>query len=435
MTQEYAYTGHPITTSVTVKEGTKELTLGEDYEIDYSDNTDVGVATIIIRGIGDYYNKTEVTFEITPVDIAKSVTFSAATNKWDGADIMDFVENNLILQYNGVTLRYVDYYIASGSSSYGYDLNGEVTLNIKGSGNFTGSIKKTVEVKNGLIKLTKDLETPVLSSITNTNSGVKIAWGKVSGAAKYRVFRKTYTASTKKWSSWSKLADTESVNYTDKTVKAGTKYLYTVRCISADGKTYTSNYDTTGIVITYVAAPIINSIKNVNGGVKLAWPKSAGAAKYRVYRKTGSGSWAKLGDATTNSYTDTKAANGTKYTYTVRCLNSAGKTVSAYDTTGKTIVYVARPSISKLISAKTKQMSVKWSKNAKATGYHIQYSTSSTFASGKKTVTVKGATNVNKTISKLTAKKKYYVRVRAYKTVSEKNYYSAWSAPKNVVTK
>jgi hypothetical protein len=80
-------------------------------------------------------------------------------------------------------------------------------------------------------------------------------------------------------------------------------------------------------------------------------------------------------------------------------------------------------------------MLVKWGKNTKATGYQIQYSTSSTFASGKKTVTVKGAANVSKTISSLTAKKKYYVRVRAYKTVSGKNYYSAWSAVKNVTSK
>ena len=68
-------------------------------------------------------------------------------------------------------------------------------------------------------------------------------------------------------------------------------------------------------------------------------------------------------------------------------------------------------------------------------GYQIQYSTSSSFAKGNKTVTVKGASIVSKTITNLTAQKKYYVRIRTYKTVNGKKYYSAWSAKKNVTTK
>ena len=93
------------------------------------------------------------------------------------------------------------------------------------------------------------------------------------------------------------------------------------------------------------------------------------------------------------------------------------------------------------LSAASKAFTVKWAKQAakmstsQITGYQIQYSTSSTFASGNKTVTVKGVNNVSKKISSLTAKKRYYVRIRTYKTVSGKNYYSAWSAVKNVITK
>lgn len=103
-------------------------------------------------------------------------------------------------------------------------------------------------------------------------------------------------------------------------------------------------------------------------------------------------------------YAYTKTANGVIYTYTVRCLNSAGSYLSAYNTTGKSITYVLRPTISSLTSPQTQQMLVKWGKNAKATGYQIQYSTSSTFSSGNK-------------------------------TVSGKNYYSVWSAAKNVTIK
>ncbi|MGI6170795.1 MAG: hypothetical protein ACOYIC_03550 [Butyricicoccus sp.] len=42
---------------------------------------------------------------------------------------------------------------------------------------------------------------------------------------------------------------------------------------------------------------------------------------------------------------------------------------------------------------------------------------------------------VSKKVTKLTAKKKYYVRIRTYKTVSGKKYYSSWSKAKTVTTK
>ena len=83
-------------------------------------------------------------------------------------------------------------------------------------------------------------------------------------------------------------------------------------------------------------------------------------------------------------------------------------------------------------SAKGKAV-VKWSKNASCTGYEIQYSPSSQFKSGNKTAVSGKPTNVSATLSKLTCKKRYYVRIRTYNTVSGKKYYSTWSGAKNVV--
>ena len=77
-------------------------------------------------------------------------------------------------------------------------------------------------------------------------------------------------------------------------------------------------------------------------------------------------------------------------------------------------------------------MTVKWGKNAKATGYEIQYSTSKTFASGNKTVTAAGASTVSKVIAGLTKGKTYYVRIRACKTVNNVKYVSVWSAARSL---
>ena len=92
-------------------------------------------------------------------------------------------------------------------------------------------------------------------------------------------------------------------------------------------------------------------------------------------------------------------------------------------------------SISKLTGGK-KAFTVKWKKQTKnTTGYEIQYSTSSSFKSGNKTVTVSKNSTTSKTVKKLKAKKKYYVRIRTYKNVNGKKYYSAWSAKKSITTK
>ena len=96
-------------------------------------------------------------------------------------------------------------------------------------------------------------------------------------------------------------------------------------------------------------------------------------------------------------------------------------------------------SISKVTGDKN-EFTVKWKKQSSKmatstiTGYQIRYSTSSKMTSAK-TKTVKGYKYTSKKITKLSAKKKYYVQIRTYKTVSGKTYYSSWSGVKSVKTK
>lgn len=91
-------------------------------------------------------------------------------------------------------------------------------------------------------------------------------------------------------------------------------------------------------------------------------------------------------------------------------------------------------SITKLI-AKSKSFTVKWKKQTtQVTGYQIQYSTSKSFSSKTtKTITKNSATSA--TYKRLKGKKKYYVRIRTYKTVSGAKYFSSWSSAKTIKTK
>ncbi len=172
---------------------------------------------------------------------------------------------------------------------------------------------------------------PALSKLENVNGGIKLTWGKVSGAAKYRVF-------VKNGSSWVRLTDTTSTSFTWNKAVSGKSYTFTVRCLSKDGKSYTSGYNTAGKSIKYIAAPVLTGAKSVSSGIQVTWKKSAGAAKYRIYRKIGSGSWQRVGDTTGVSFVDKTAKKGVKYTYTVRCITSNGKAyTSGFNTTGKTV--------------------------------------------------------------------------------------------------
>ena len=107
----------------------------------------------------------------------------------------------------------------------------------------------------------------------------------------------------------------------------------------------------------------------------------------------------------------------------------------------KTLYFNVKPKSTSIasLSARSKGFYVKWNKQAtQTTGYQIQYSTSSKFTKSK-TVTISKNSTTSKTISKLTGKKKYYVRVRTYKTVKingkATKIYSSWSKVKYVTTK
>ncbi len=139
-----------------------------------------------------------------------------------------------------------------------------------------------------------------------------------------------------------------------------------------------------------------------------------------------------------------KLKSGTDYTVTYpKKRKSVGKyTVTVtfkgnYSGTKKLTFEIvpAKVSISK-VSAGKKQLTATWKTVSGATGYEVVYSTSKKFTKKTtKTVTIKKAKTKKTTIKKLKKGKKYYVKVRAYKTVGKNKLYGAWSSVKNVKVK
>lgn len=93
-----------------------------------------------------------------------------------------------------------------------------------------------------------------------------------------------------------------------------------------------------------------------------------------------------------------------------------------------------KTSIKKLSKGK-KKFTVTWAKVSGVKGYQIQYSSNKKFKKNNKSVTVTKQKTTKATVKKLKSKKKYYVRVRTYKTVNGKKIYSSWSKVKSIKTK
>lgn len=95
------------------------------------------------------------------------------------------------------------------------------------------------------------------------------------------------------------------------------------------------------------------------------------------------------------------------------------------------IVNPPKTGIASLSSPAAGKMTVNWKKNAIGTGYQIQYSTSNKFTNAK-SFTVTKNTIVSKTFTGLAKGKKYYVRMRTYKTIGGVKFYSGWCIVKTV---
>ncbi len=126
-----------------------------------------------------------------------------------------------------------------------------------------------------------------------------------------------------------------------------------------------------------------------------------------------------------SSYTVTYATgrkNVGKYKVTIKGKGNYTGTKTLYFT-----INPPKTTVSKITAGKKSIKVYVGKKTAQVTGYQIQYATNKNFKSAK-TKIITSYKTTSTTLTKLTSKKTYYVRVRTYKTVSGKKYYSGWSA-------
>lgn len=407
--EKSTYTGTEKRPGVIVKDSQGNVIDASNYSVEYTNNKNVGTANAAVTFGGDYSGTVNKTFAIVGTDLKWEITKEpTCTTKGEKRAL------------NPITGLWESQFIPAKGHSFGseWKLKTAATTTSDGKRVHICGTCGAEDLANA--QSVSRINTVTLAYSTVTYNGkdqkpavtVKDAQGKVVAAANYTVAYKN-----------NRNAGTATVTVTFKGDYTGTvTRTFTIKANAVK-----------------VASTAIKTVENVSGGVKLTWKKASGVNGYYVYRQTGKGKFVKVKTvkgASSLSFKDTAAKkNGTKYTYKVRAYKSvSGKTYTSSYSSAKATCYVSAPKCKSVSNVKGKKMKVVYSKNAKATGYQIQYSVKSSFK-GAKTVKVKGAKNVSKVISKLTKGKKYYVRVRGYKVSGGKTYTSAWSAKKAVSIK
>ena len=399
----YVYDGTYKKPAATVTLDGKVLQAGKDYTISYRNNLNVGVATVIATGMGDYTGYTSKNFTITKRAMAGGTVSVASSVSFTGSNITPSVT----VKAAGRTLtRGTDYTV-----SYSNNKNvGTASVYVYGKGNYSGTLSAKFDILPAKQQIQK-LETRY--------KGFYIDWAQKGSATGYDV----------EYSVNANMNGAASRHLT-----ANKPDTLTVSGLTGD-KTYyvrVRSYTNRNGKVYYGAWSDVKSIKTANNDITKA---SVSGISTKAF----------TGKAITQNVTvkvgNTVLKNGTDYTVSYSNNKKVGKATVKITGKGKyggviTKTFKINPAKQQIqkLTAKSKAFFIDWAQKGSATGYEIQYATNSKFTSAKK-VTITNNKTDKTTVSRLSANKKYYVRVRSYTTVGGTKYYGAWSATKTVTTK
>ncbi len=219
---------------------------------------------------------------------------------------------------------------------------------------------------------------PVLNSAVAGDKKVTLSWSAVSGAAGYKVYRGL--ASRSYGATGTDVGPAKT--YTAGNLTNGTKYYFAVVAYNSAGQSIYSN-ELSATPVSSLAAPVLNSAVAGDGQVSLSWSAVTGASGYRIYYKSGAGSYGTLpavDAAGATSWTVTGLTNGTAYSFVVvayAVIPGSPESVSAYSNE-RSATPVVPPPPAPVLSAATAgntQADLSWSAVAGATGYKVYYST------------------------------------------------------------
>lgn len=397
----------------------------------YNGNLDTARAHSYNSEYWSYYNTSglKMTFLSTPALKGATVTSSGVQVSWNGvsgssgyAVYRKTEGGSWSCIGNTSSTSYTDRSAAQNGKKYYYTVRAYIgSFNTAKANRYNAAYWSAYD-SSGVAA--KQLDTPVLKSVSSVAAGKTVSWNSVSGATGYAVYRKV------EGGNWSSIGITTATNFTDKSgMTNGKTYYYTVRAFSGRevdavanrySAAYWSYYDTTGKKIVYVSNPSLRSTQTTASGILVSWNGVSGASGYAVYRKTAGGSWSTIGTTTSTSYTDKSGLkNGTTYYYTVRAYRGAFSTASSnrynalywssYNSSGAQGKYISTPAL-KSAKVTNSGIQISWNGVSGVSGYEVFRKTAGGSWAVIGTTTSQSYVDKNAGSSGTT----YYYTVRAY---------------------
>lgn len=465
----FSYDGTEKKPEVTVKSGSKQLTAGTDFTVSYTDNINVGTAKAVITGKGNYSGTITKSFKITQADLSKfTASLSADSFIYDGAEKKPEIT---VKSDNAQLTAATDFTV-----SYSSNVNaGTATVTITGKGNYSGSIKKqftitpadfsgfSAELSADTVTYTGSAQKPgatvksgdkvlvsgtdfTVSYSNNTNTGT--AKATIKGKGNYSgtitkeftitpadisqltaslsadIFR--YNGAEQKPSVTVKSGDKTLVPDTDFTVSYSDNIDVGTATVTITGQGNYTGSMTRTFTITNARIPAVITAKSVtlNQSTKKTSVFTA-ETDGKITLKSSNSKIVKV------SGTKIIPVAPGKVTLTITAARGQD-----YEKASQKISVTVRPLTTSKLSLKStakKQATVSWTAAKSISRYQIYYSQRSDMKNAKH-ITAKSSAK-SAVLKNLTSKKKYYVRIRTYKTVSGKKYYSTWSSVKSVTVK
>lgn len=314
----YTYTGNAITPDVIVTMNGRMLNRGTDYVVNYSNNTNVGTATMTVTGIGSFSGTKTINYVIEAKNIENCITTAVSNYQYTGNTYTPSV--TLTDSSTGKTLAAgTDYTI-----TYSNNTNpGTASITVTAlSRNYTGS--KVIS-----FKITSAAVSGLRVSRIKNNS-MKLSWSDQDYADGYQICNANNRV----------IGTTSNNSYTVKRLTSCTTYRYKVRSYveNADGSVSYGNFSTAVAAQTMLNTPTLKARSTTRGNVTLTWSKVAKASGYEIYYSTEkNGIYTKLKTVSKSSarrYVDSGLASGEKYYYTIRAYRTVNgvKTYSSYNT-------------------------------------------------------------------------------------------------------
>lgn len=314
----YTYTGYAITPDVVVTMNGRLLNRGTDYVVSYSNNTNVGTATMTVNGIGSFSGTKTINYTIEAKNIENCITTAVTNYKYTGNTYTPSV--TITDSSTGKTLvAGTDYTIVYSNNTNPGTASITVTALSK---NYTGTKVIPFKITSAAVS---GLRTSAIK-----NSSLKLSWTSQDYADGYQICNSKNRV----------IATTRKNSYTVKGLSSCTTYKYKVRSFveNADGSRSYGSFSTAVSAKTRLNTPKLKAVSTKKGKVTLTWTKISKATGYEIYYSTKkNGIYTRLktiSKSSTRKYVDSGLASGEKYYYTIRAYRTTNgvKTYSSYNT-------------------------------------------------------------------------------------------------------